>query len=497
MKKLIVISSSLLLILLCFNRYSGAQEPKKEEKKDAVEAVKETTDTEKESTVKTGNTKNKEEGKEEGSFTEEDDRFFPYEADDNDMMPVKVKESLKYKGIQYGGWVTPVFISQKDNTGSLTSFITTARLWMRSYLWDKSFVYIRGKDVYQKIISQSDSYKLSDDNLLDLDLAFISLWNSGKSLRFYIGRKYFLLGSGIVFNGRGDGGQLDFYSRYIDIKLFGAYTGLLNKDNNPYGLSDKDLSEGAKRIFAGGSFSFDLSNQIFYLLGMAQIDRGDQESGVKSRYQSQYYGAGLKGVAKKSISYNGELIFETGTSYTVNNEKSDILAFAGIFNLNYYIDAKLKPVLIAQYAYGSGDKDRSDNKSSNGNISGNDTSFIYFGTYVGGYAIRPLIANIHIIRGGFSIAPFSESNNPYLKRMTIITKYSYYMKDKKSGKINYGEATQSELFVGQGIDISFRWKIFYDLSAFVNYALFLPGNAYNDTENDKSTFLMLGLNISF
>jgi len=146
---------------------------------------------------------------------------------------------------------------------------------------------VRGKDVF---LSIRDNKKIEiedrNDNLVDLDVAFIGISNSNKTLNLFLGRKFFILGTGLVFNGRGDGGEFNFYSRYIDVKLFAAYTGLLKKDNNPYGLSDKDISEGSKRSFAGGKLQTEFFNQAIYILGMAQIDHGDEEEGLKTRYQS-------------------------------------------------------------------------------------------------------------------------------------------------------------------------------------------------------------------
>ena len=73
----------------------------------------------------------------------------------------------------------------------------------------------------------------------------------------------------------------------------------------------------------------------------------------------------------------------------------------------------------------------------------------------------------------------------YLKRLTIIAKYSYYMKDKKEGTINEGEATDNDLFIGHGVDVSLRWEILSDLSFFASYALFLPGDAFPSSENNR------------
>ena len=79
--------------------------------------------------------------------------------------------------------------------------------------------------------------------------------------------------------------------------------------------------------------------------------------------------------------------------------------------------------------------------------------------------------------------------------MSLGAKYDYYMKDQKEAAINSGEATLPEAFIGQGVDVSLRWQMFYDLSMYVNYGLFLPGDAY-DSSTGERTFIMAGVNLS-
>ena len=262
-----------------------------------------------------------------------------------------------------------------------------------------------------------------------------------------------------------------------------------------------DITEGAKRVFAAGAISKSFYNQTLYMFGMGQFDFGEEDSSNKTKYQSQYYGIGLKGYVFSNMIYNGEFIYQRGKSYvTGTSDQEDINAFAGIFNMKYFFNVKTNPVLIIQYAYGSGDKDRFDSRAPNGNSSGTDSGFISFGPYSAGYALKPTLSNIHVIRGGFSIAPFSGSPDSIFNRFVLISKYSFYMKDAIGGGIKYGEGKESERFIGQGVDVSLRWKIFSDLSFFVNYAIFIPGNVYLSSEEEGKGnlhFVLCGLNISF
>ena len=429
----------------------------------------------------------------------DEDRFFYSEGADEDMAILTPDTSYKTRGIQYGLILSPILIYEKNGESSLASSVTNARVWGKSALWSNSFLYVRAKNSYLGVLADSGTAysNVENDNVLDLDLAYFSQSTDTGNIVFSAGRKYFNLGTGVVLNGRGDGAELLFISQFIAIKIFGLYTGLLLKDNNPYSLSSKDISDGAERAFAGGELATSVSNQNIYFFGMAQIDMADEDEGTKTAYNSQYYGAGANGVVLKDLFYFGEFIYETGESYVSDTyEKTSIAAYAINSGLNYYIPVKLNPVISFQYAYATGDKDRSDYTTGNRPSSTeDDKGFIAFGTFSGGFALKPTLSNIQIFRGGASFTPFSESQSPYLNRMTAGVKYAYYMKAEKESPIISGSASESSKNIGQGIDLSLRWQIFYDMSFYLNYGIFLPGDAYSDVQEDIH-FIQTGFNFS-
>jgi len=428
------------------------------------------------------------------STQRDEDRFFYGSDTDNDLKVILPDNSFSKKGIQYGAILSPIYLFEDNDGGQLGSYILNASIWAKTYLWSNSFLYIRGKNSYMGIVTNDGSYSSTEsDNVLDLDLAYLSASSGSGAFNLSLGRKYYSIGSGLVLNGRGDGGETSLYGSILSIKLLGMYTGFLKKDNNPYGLSDKDITDGAERAFSGGTITASFYNQKLYLFGLAQFDRADQETDAETKYDSQYYGGGLEGVVLQNISYFAEFVYEKGTSYIANtttpNEESDIAAYAVNSNINYYIPVVFHPALIFQYAYGSGDKYRTNYSTSNrpaGSID-DDKGFMYFGTFSGGYALKPVLGNIHIFRAGLSFAP--------INKISLSAKYNYYKKDKKEAPINSGEATLPESFIGQGVDVSFRWQMFYDLSMYVNYGLFLPGDAYDSSTGNK-TFVMAGINLS-
>ncbi len=426
------------------------------------------------------------------------DLFFYGSAADSDLKVVLPENSFSKKGIQYGAILSPVYMFEDNHGGQLGSFLVNTKIWAKSYLWNNSFFYIRGKDSYLKVQKNEGIYSgVESDNILDLDLAYLSASSGTGDLNISIGRKFYNVGSGLVLNNRGDGGEfsLNFYG--FGLNLFGLYTGLLIKENNPYKLSSKDYSDGAKRAFGGGTFNAEFFNQKFYVFGVVQSDLAKDDKAAKTEYNSQYYGTGLEGILFENISYFAEFIYETGKSFIDKTGKeSTISAYAVNSELDYYIPIFLKPALTLQYAYGSGDKYRKNYTDSvrPDNSTGDDTGFISFGSYSGGYALKPVLSNIHILRAGLVIVPFYASESAFLNRMSIGGKYSYYRKDKKESPIKSGEAGLPDLNIGQGVDASLRWQMFYDLSMYVNYGLFLPGKAY--TDKTKQNFIMAGVNIS-
>lgn len=435
------------------------------------------------------------------SAPRDEDRFFYGSEVDEDMQSIVPDKSFSTEGIQYGAILSPVFLNEESKDEKLAAFVMNSKIWAKSYLWKNSYIYLGIRDSYMDVLSKKglSNENVKSDNSFDLDLGFIAVSDNDGSLKLSAGRKYFNIGTGLVLNGRGDGAELNYSASMLSIDLLGMYTGLLVKDNNPYGLSDKDYADGAKRVFSGGIIAAALGNQNLYMFGLFQMDMAKQVKSAETKYDSQYFGAGIEGVIL-NISYYAETVFETGQSYitkTSVNEKSDIAAYAVNTGLNYFIPVAFNPTLILQYAYGSGDKSRDNYTTGNrpAGAEGYDKGFISFGTFSGGYALKPVLSNIHIFRAGLTIVPFASFDSMSLRKMSLGGKYSYYIKDKKASPINDGEGALPKSDIGQGIDVSLRWQIFYDASFYVNYGLFLPGAAYR--EKESKNFIMTGFNFSF
>lgn len=407
----------------------------------------------------------------------------------------------------FGGWFTPVFLSETRKAYDLVSSMNTLRLWGRMSLGGNSFVYARVRDSYTAVISKTNlTTKSSND--LDIDSCYVALATANRLLALDVGRKFFSVGSGLVVNGRGDGMELALTSSFVDVSIFGFYTGLIDKDSNPYGLSDRDFSDGAKRMFAGSTFEKSFANQTAYCFFVSQRDYGKQGTGtdsagnsvsIKSRYGSRYFGLGVKGDLSYGIDYYAEGVYESGYSYAQSDDmkKTDISAYAAVAGVNWYIDLPKKPSISLQYGYGSGDADRTGTTSATGNQRGKDTGFVSFGTFNSGYSFRPALSNIHLFRGGPSFMPFASSTG-IAREMSFGIRYDLYLRATKGavGNSEQLSSNTSSRYVGQGADVIYRWSPFKDLAFFVNYGLFVPGSALESSESMRH-FVTAGMNIVF
>ena len=396
----------------------------------------------------------------------------------------------------FGGWFTQMFAGESKSAYSFSTSSSSLRLWGRLGLGGNSFVYARVRDTYTAVLSKNKipEKQITGEsaNDFDLDVAFIELANERRTLQLDLGRRFFSVGSGLVVNGRGDGAEASLRSSIVDVSVFGFYTGLMDKDSNPYGLSDRDFSDGAKRVFAGGSAEKSWENQTGYIFAVVQKDYA-KESLSSKRYDSQYWGLGVKGALRCGIDYSAEGVYETGTSSANKNpsEKSGISAYAFTGGLSWSPDIARRPTFVLQYAFASGDADREAPTTASGNQYGGDGGFVPFGTFTSGYAFRPALSNLHLVRLGPTIKPFSAE-------MSFGARYDLYYKASDGAVSNYGDNAENgkSRFAGQGIDVIYRWAPYRDLSVFINYGLFVPGRALKESEMVRH-FAAAGANIVF
>ena len=120
-----------------------------------------------------------------------EDQYYPELQNDEDMRVILSKKNMLSSGVQYGAWITQSYIHQESALNKLDTSVTTARVWLKTYLWDNSFLYVRGKDTYTGVIWQSGVSRTSNKNVADLDLGYIATASPRRDVDFSVGNVNF------------------------------------------------------------------------------------------------------------------------------------------------------------------------------------------------------------------------------------------------------------------------------------------------------------------
>ncbi len=379
---------------------------------------------------------------------------------------------------------------------------------------------VKGKFFYIKVLEPpEDSFVYKQH--IDLEELFFKS-RIGDNIDLEVGRKYYKIGSGIVFNNISDGFQLGFSTKGFYINALANYTGLLLQDTNPFNFDYNDFTGvteevsdgeinlgGAERIFAGIVPGLYLGEHEIYGLFIYSPDFEDDKL---YKYTTFYGGLGFKGSIISGLGYHVEGIYQGGTSPisdSVNpeGETATIQAFAVFTELKYLIDHPSKVQVSVKYAAGSGDKDRENAYLSNGNTYGKDTLFKSFGLFYRGFSARPEIGNIQLAGLTISGNPFYSLDGESFKHFLFgIQSYSYFKDDgvitgsfgisntfdvQDQSVDRYG----SDKYLGSTLDMFIRWQISSDLYFAQEFGVFFHQFDYNG--DDKSILSLSSITLMF
>jgi hypothetical protein len=421
----------------------------------------------------------------------------------------KILQSQSRLAFDYGGWINYRYddYNEDDNDSTLQDIYDYTnsldlRLWVRAVLnapfdadyENKHSLYVRIKDLYINRRPE-DTAGGDDHDGPHLDYAFLTL--DFRPIWVVAGRYYFSLGEGIAYSNVHDGVDFFLFKENWKLKTFLSFT---QPNEHNIDTSIPGYEKNSQRVFLGSELTYKYSAQQMYGYYLIQRDHSDeqpQDPINEYTYESEYLGLGAKGEVINDLSYRAELIYQTGSSRIYSsNEKSDIKAWAGDFELLYNLEWFSRPKFYAEYAFGSGDSDRvSVTDTQNGNSSGEDNNFLYFGYIDTGYALAPLLSNLHFFKIGFSFSPLEYIR--LFKKAEFKLDYLRFYKDKKSGGIYDLDATQAHRDIGDEIDVTFTWQVFSDLNVTVQYGHFMPGKAYADSANDSEDYFSLSTHITF
>lgn len=424
------------------------------------------------------------------------------------------KEEAEFS-FRFGGWFSSLFRDYTDPDNDAEdkdlvswSWYNDLRLWSRLTYGDDYSFYIRLKHTYTRrdISARSTSYK-SDYDGPHLDMAYINIKKEDWAipLDLTLGRQYLFIGRGIAYSDVHYGIK---YKVRVGNKLY-LKTFASMSDENEYNRDQSvpNYKKTNNRIFGGAEVVYSgLKNNIAYGFLLIQKDKNapfpPETPSQNYRYSSEFYGLGLQSnIPKSRLSYWLEVIKEEGKSYTdtdaVDLEEKRIDAWAANCGINYKPRLPLRPKIELEYAYGSGDKDRSSvtDTKGGGNRFGSDANFFYYGSFFSGYALAPRLSNMHVYKLDLSFRPLRKFK--FGKNIVCGVKYFKYRKDKKTGGIYDTDATLSNLDIGEEADFYFYWKLRKNIFWSNRFGVFYPGNAYPSSTNNNAKYFYTRFKITF
>ena len=412
--------------------------------------------------------------------------------------------------IDYGAWMDFRYTKYKDddNDTSANDFLRDTfeadnRFWMKVNIkppleadYDNEHIlYFRVKDLYIKRFPE-DTTGDYDREGPHLDYAYGIL--DFRPYKVEVGRRYFNIGRGIAYSNVNDGFKINRLSDQWNFGFLASHT-LPHEDN--IDTSVPGFSKDSDRYyFALGAGYSGIRNHQLYTYYLVQRDFSDEmpnDFANQYTYNSEYLGIGSKGKIAKRLDYWIEIIKQGGTSRVFGtDEKSDIDALAANAGVEYLFKSKTEPRVSLEYAYGSGDSERTSvTDTSGGNLSGDDNNFLYFGYFPAGTALAPRLSNIHIYRASAEVKPLGFIHS--LKDLEMKFDYFRYYKDKAQGGISDFEATAVSRDIGSEVDLTITWQVLSDLSWSASYGYFMPGDAFIDTADDPESYVSNSLTFTF
>lgn len=410
----------------------------------------------------------------------------------------------------YGGWVNFRYDDYKDDDNDSSTrdtldytFSLDPRFWTKVTFrpnpgaldGSEHSLYIRLKDlfIWRRPVDVNEAY---DQDGPHIDYAYSVL--DFRPYYLEIGRRYFSVGQGIAYSNVNDGVEVATFLTNWNFKALVSHT-LAHEDN--IDTSIPGWGKKSERTFYGLEGTYlGIPNHGLYGYILIQRDSSNEEPEDflhDYTYDSEYFGWGSQGKITKNIHYWLEIIRETGKSFVyATREKEDVGAWAGDLGISYDLETYSHPNFSIEYAFGSGDPDRTNvTDTQNGNTIGDDRNFLYFGYLPSGYALSPRLSNIHFYKVGVLLKPLEKYHS--FKNLTLGIDYYRYYKDRRAGGIYDTDASMNDKDVGSEIDLTVSWQIFSDLKYSLEFGYFNPGKAYPDSGNNNEKYFSLGMSYTF
>lgn len=406
------------------------------------------------------------------------------------------------------------------------------------YLWNEQHVFnARARIAYKYNPSLTDDGKKQGAvvSTAEYNMELLNAELDFDRHKITAGRSFYRMGRGVLFANFADGAEYAGNFKYVQVKALALYSGQYagctisiagcatngdialkgSFDIVPGRPIDVNVPNPGRRFFIGTEVQ---STQLFgsnaYAMALYSRDMSRDaattgtNAGKVYAFDPLYVGAGLQGyIIIPQLRYLTEGIVQRGYTYKKNttgnasgNEQIPIDAWAITADINYsipYFEHLVKAGAIVQYAYATGrdSTNPAPNSPAQDYAGAVDNNFYYFGVYSAGLALKPKLANLHVIRAGFQFRPLHYYY--WGRNLMFAVKYTLYRK----GNANYGfsdsDASVSSTNVGSGVDVQSVWDIRSDLKFFYAYGYFAPGSAYPDTSAKTIHSHIVSLNFLF
>jgi len=385
----------------------------------------------------------------------------------------------------YGLWIRPQYFVWEDGAGQSRSQASyDARPWI-DFRSGPHTVYARLVGRYEDWATGDSTDDDDEESDFDADILFWQLDIGEKTALgatapvgyLRLGRIYTVLGSGLAFNGRGDGLLTGWNLGAIRVTAFGYLT--------PENTEDLDQSrpnpDETKRFFYGvlieGGFS---SAHVPYVFGVLQRDDNDEDPNDPAQdfdWDSEYWGVGIRGVLAQGFTYLVEGILNTGERMpdAPGAPAENIDAWAAVIEVGCELGGESGLRSEAAFYIASGDRDRAFIANTIlGNLPGtDDKAFTAFGFIPAGLVLNPLIANLKVHKLGVYCKPIKPEKLFDAGELDLGMELFYYSK-RSDGPISDPFFDLTLRRIGWEADVVVNWTLASDLALTVRAGVFDP-----------------------
>jgi hypothetical protein len=329
-------------------------------------------------------------------------------------------------------------------------------------------------------------YTASRPYIIDLDLLrftglFAGAMGEGTAVELKAGRFAFSDVTKLILDQAMDGVQVTMLFSGFQVRLAGAYTGLLLNPSSNVRISADDWVEvtdnsvffGPKRLVAQAM----IGSEGFALQALAQFDmRGNTGSEIVN---TQYLG--IAGTPRLSPNFYLDYNLTAGYGQsTVGSKTTNLISLLGGFGMQFYAEELAASRAHARVTYATGFTPLvllvQDFSVDNFRPISQPTI---------GLAFSPRLANLLYLDVGYSFRPFFKNSSDILSNIQPLVGARVFFRDpvpflvtgSAADILVNGNPTSTELYLGTEIEAGIVARIFSDLGLSVKGGVFVPNTA--------------------